>query len=156
MLKYSWVLIVSLCYSQSGPPKHNYFLNPGMKLGYAFGENGGFTYGFELSFVVTSRDSKHPSRGITLNYDFISKGSRVHLGFEYLSPFIGIDVGPTMYTTQSTNNFGFSVIPFIGIFIIPYYNFTYINSDGTFNEIGSYIKIPIQTDHYRYNWQNSN
>ena len=155
MPKYSWLLLFHICFCQPGPPEHHYFLNPGVKLGYAFGEGGGLVYGCELSFVITGRDSKHSSNGVTFNYDFIPNGHRLHVGYEYLSPFAGFDIGPTMITTKTKNDFGFSIIPFAGILAIPYYNFTYVPSLGAVHEVGSLLKIPIQTDHYTYNWQNS-
>ena len=155
MRNYVFLFVFCLWNCQAQTPQAHYFFDPGIKLGYSFGEGGGFVYGVELSFVITGRDSRHPSYGITFDYDILPNGSKYHLGVEYMSPFVGLDIGPSVLSTDSSTLYGLSVIPFAGILILPYYNFTYFTPDITFHEVGTYLKVPIQMDHYTYNWRNS-
>lgn len=115
------------------------YINPGIKLGYMFGEKGGFVFGYELSFLMenTKRDMLW---GFVIDYDKINNMERLHLGIEAIRA-VGLDIGPTFVWEDGKNYTGFSAIPFGGIILIPYYNFTYLYQKGTFHEIGSYVKI---------------
>ena len=139
----------------SKPVDTHYFLDPGIKIGYAFGENGGLFYGLELSYVITGPDSKHPSYGLTFSYDFLPTSHRIHVGAEFLSPFAGIDIGPSLLLNESTNLYGLSLTTFAGIFILPHYQLSLLSDGVITHEVGSFVKVPIQLDHYNYNWRNS-
>jgi hypothetical protein len=117
------------------------YVNPGIKLGYMFGEKGGFVLGIEIS--VTYVDLNHAIVGLVFDYDELSKFNKIHLGFEASTLFAGIDVGPTFGWDDDNNYTGFSIIPFGGAFIYPYYNYTFFNKNMSYHEIGSYIKVTI-------------
>jgi hypothetical protein len=107
-----------------------------------FGEKGGFIMGIELS--VTNYDSHSDMIwGVVFDYDVVNKFNKIHLGIEASRAFAGIDLGPTFAWDDEGKYTGFSVIPFGGAFIYPYYNFTFLNKDMIYSEIGSYIKLTI-------------
>ena len=75
-------------------------VNPGIKLGLAFGEKTQFVFGYELSFVFFNR-SADSRIGIVLDYDTIDNIKRLHIGFEYMYRVIGTDIGPTFAFKES-------------------------------------------------------
>ncbi|MBI3259435.1 MAG: hypothetical protein HYZ54_08195 [Ignavibacteriae bacterium] len=148
------LMITFLCSSRNlfAAPEEIYF-NPGIKLGYSFGKNGGFVWGLEFS--VTTVISRSYNQGLLIgavvDIDFCRNWRRVHFGIES-SPFgidylcAGIDIGPSITTIDTHTYYGFSVIPYLGAGAYPYFNYTFTGKDslGLF-ELGSYIKIPIPT-----------
>ncbi len=118
------------------------FVCPGLKIGYTFGNQGGFTLGYEVSIVIVSltTDSRY---GIVYDYDIFRDNAKYHIGLEYMYRVGGIDIGPTFFRSPSLNKTGFTVIPFGGMFVLPYYNFTYIDHQTMFHEVGTYGKIFI-------------
>ncbi|MDR3667574.1 MAG: hypothetical protein P4L35_12090 [Ignavibacteriaceae bacterium] len=118
------------------------YVNPGIKLGYMFGENGGFVIGFELS--VTRYDNKTGSIwGLVLDLDETVKMTKLHLGVESSTAFLGLDAGPAFIWQDNKGYWGFSFIPYGGVFLYPYYNFTFNFQNIYYHEIGSYIKFTI-------------
>ena len=121
--------------------------SPGIKLGYTFGDPGGFTYGVELSYVeMVNHQPYHGlpygfSYGPVFNLDRFDGVTRLHLGFETVLG-VGLCIGPTLVIQDGRQHWGYSVIPFIGLIVYPYYNFTSAG-DFRFNEVGSYLKFPI-------------
>jgi hypothetical protein len=127
------------------------YINPGIKLGYMFGENGGFVYGFEIS--VTHYDEKSgPIWGCVLDWDVTKELNKVHFGVEGSALFMGLDIGPTYAWRDDKHYYGFSIIPFAGAFLIPYYNYTYLGPNNSTHEIGSYIKLTIPIQRRAGNW----
>jgi hypothetical protein len=154
MLKYLWFLFCGLCFSQTQlPVETHYFLSPGIKIGYTLGESGGFTYGFEVSYVITGQNNLDPAYGFVLDYDWFGKSRKLHLGVEFMRQLGGIDIGPTLVWTNEQLVIGGSVIPFFKFLVAPYINFSYLNNNETLFEVGTYLKAPIQTDIYYYNWK---
>jgi len=131
-----FVSIQSFCQSEI------IFVNPGLKVGYTFGANGGFTFGYEVSIVAInlSNESRY---GIVYDYDTFGVNSKHHIGIEYMYQAGGIDIGPTFFSNNDFSKIGFSIIPSGGALILPYYNFTYIDQQTMFHEVGSYGKIFI-------------
>jgi hypothetical protein len=128
----------SICFSQD----ERTFINPGFKLGYRFGENGGFAGGIELSIT---RWSGYSYAGVLFSIDHSGKTVSYHCAFEAGRGLIGVSIGPVMVRREQSVDYGFSVTPYAGLILIPYYRFTYLRHFPSEHEIGSYIKIPIQT-----------
>lgn len=126
-------------------------VNPGIKLGIAFGEETQFNFGYEISFVLYNLDADEYSRvGIVLNYDKIDDIKRLHAGLEYLYRALGIDFGPTFGWKNSEMHYGFSIIPFGGFAILPYLNYTNFKGLNDQFDFGTYIKIPIPLSKERF------
>ncbi|MBI3259433.1 MAG: hypothetical protein HYZ54_08185 [Ignavibacteriae bacterium] len=120
------------------------YASPGIKLGYNFGQSGGFTYGFELS--VTSDFGKFPGwlSGIVMDIDFSKNWNKIHLGVESSFGSAGFDIGPTFILEDGKMDTGFSVTPFLGLGLIPYYTITYRRDDvQDIREAGTYLKYPL-------------
>ncbi len=123
--------------------QENIFINPGVKFGYTFGQNGGFTWGLELS--LTSFDTfDGVSYGAVIDVDFWNGRRKIHLGAEMSYIYAGLCVGPTWITENGKTNAGYSIIPFAGAMIYPYYNFTKVG-DVMFSEVGTYAKGYLYT-----------
>jgi|JI8StandDraft_1071087.scaffolds.fasta_scaffold60375_1 hypothetical protein len=139
------ILIMMACTSQnllaSGPV---IFINPGVKFGYSFGEKGGFTYGVQLSITSTFSSSFSPFwGGIVFNAYKCNGRKSVHFGAQASYWGFGMEAGPTYLYENGSSHSGYSIIPFGGLIIIPYYNYTKFETDSlTSHEVGSYIKIP--------------
>jgi hypothetical protein len=136
----------------SGQTQNNYFFSPGIKLGYAFGENGGFAFGFEGSYIVTGNYGDDPIYGVVLDYDWSGEIEKFHIGIEYIRHLAGVDLGPTIAWKDGNRYLGFSVIPFVGVLINPYYNYTFLNGEFDLQEVGAYVKVPIQIDDHGFTW----
>ena len=120
------------------------FLSPGVKLGYTFGPSGGFTYGFEVSYVVWSKEDY--IYGLVIDWDRCGKRTKLHIGGE-IGIIAGIDVGPTLIWEQGEAGAepGVTLTPYFGA-IVPYvfYSYTYRLERGTsINELGGFLKVPI-------------
>ena len=139
----SILLFVNLGYSQ--PPDNFYFFNPGIKLGYTFGQNGGFSYGFEMSFIKTGDKLIEPKYGVVVGIDRVNDVAKYHFGLQYLGGIIGGEVGPSIIVRDGNINYGFQFTPFLAsIIIIPFYSYTFVLNNNDFHEIGSFIKLPFQ------------
>jgi len=130
----------------------NVYVNPGIKLGYMFGEKGEFVFGFELS--ITSLDNKRDFIwGYVLDYDMTKKIKRIHLGIEAYRMLLGLDVGPTFAWVEGERFLGFSLIPYGGALLYPFYNYTFLFPNTTFQEIGSYIKYTLPNTNRTFSLQ---
>lgn len=123
------------------------FVNPGIKFGYQFGSDG-LVFGFELS--VTSIGKK-AIWGVVVDYDIIKEMKRLHIGIESTLGWVGLDLGPTFAWDGKNNYTGFSIIPYGGIFVIPYANFTFLFKKGNYFELGSYLKLHLGTTNGKLN-----
>ncbi|MBK9246614.1 MAG: hypothetical protein IPM69_00500 [Ignavibacteria bacterium] len=89
------------------------YINPGFKLGYTFGNHGGFTYGFELSVTTNIKEnSSVVLGGAVLGIDFCNDWTRFHIGIEASVIGVGCDVGPSFLFRNDTVSYGVSFIPF--------------------------------------------
>jgi len=141
----SIIAIISIGHSQ--PINHFYFINPGVKVGYAFGENGGFTYGFELSYVRTGPTWLEKKYGVVLNVDWIKDLTKYHLGVEYIGgALLGGEFGPSILIQNGEIDYGVQATPFLLFFLIPYYSHTFVLNGIDINEIGSFVKLPFQIE----------
>ena len=119
-------------------------VNPGIKLGLAFGEKVQFIFGYELSFVFYNVGSNEDSIfGVVIDFDRIDDIKRLHVGVEYMYRVVGMDIGPTFAWKDSKLHYGFSLIPFGGAIILPYINYTNIEGIPDQFDFGTYLKIPI-------------
>ena len=143
-MKSKRIILIILFLCSNGFAQTSVFVNPGIKIGFAFGEKVEFNFGYELSLVFFKEsDPDYNKYGIVIDYDNIYEIKRLHIGFEYIRRFVGIDIGPTLGWKGDNFIYGFSVIPFGGAILLPYYNFTYFNKESDIQEIGTYLKIPI-------------
>lgn len=118
------------------------YINPGIKLGYTFGDDGGFTYGFELSITTNFKNQQTSNwYGVVVDVDFCKDWTRLHTGIEASSIGVGCDVGPSFLFRNDTVSYGVSFIPFIGIIVYPYYNFSFFDNGFASHELGSYFKV---------------
>lgn len=63
------------------------FLNPGLKFGYAFGKNGSFIFGAELSVVYWSSDRSALYYGAVISAEVGKHIGVYHFGIELGTPF---------------------------------------------------------------------
>lgn len=118
------------------------FISPGVKLGYTFGKQGGFTGGFEVSYIVWYKNTAHAA---VLVVDLQEKMAKYHIGYQ-ISHVAGIELGPTLVLrTDRKPDFGWTTTPFIGA-VVPYlyYSHTFMFSpEKDIDETGLLLKLPI-------------
>jgi hypothetical protein len=129
-----------------------FVVSPGIKLGFASGDAGGFTVGVELSAGYWDKATVLDAFGGTfiggvIDYD-VSVGGRgkLHFGAEATLGPVGVDVGPTLVFENGTTRLATTVTPFIGVMAMPYYSMTFADDQPTITEWGAYGKLPFRTD----------
>ena len=133
---------IAIGYSQIYTQEIRDFISPGIKLGYDFGNDRGFTFGLECSFT---RLKKIDSYGIVAAIDFHRELYRFHIGVEGSRAF-GLEWGPSLIVDGGPSlEFGHSLTVFFGVLVFPYYTITFRTDSGNLYETGSYMKIPMQT-----------
>ncbi|MDP4199944.1 MAG: hypothetical protein Q8922_08360 [Bacteroidota bacterium] len=118
----------------------------GPKIGYTFGAEGGVTAGFEVSYFP-NYDAL--PIGYTCDITVLGDPSRLslHLGAEaYL--IAGLDIGPTLFLDRGRFYPGVSIIPFVGVGLLPYYEFGVPFDHPPFESVGGYLKFPIGSGGY--------
>lgn len=122
-------------------PEGECFVNPGVKLGYRFGD--GFVFGMEVSFTWVS------NRGIfgaVLAYDHCSNTNLTKYNFSVeWGGVAGIAAGPSLIVSDTSKSYGVTTTIYGGILIMPYINCDFNFKEKSRFETGSYIKIPIKT-----------
>jgi len=73
------------------------WFNPGVKLGYTFGENGGFTWGYELSITfqqekVISSEKIPYFTGLVVDIDYCKDITKMHLPAFSSTPIIVLPI----------------------------------------------------------------
>jgi hypothetical protein len=136
--RYQRVLTLSLLLAGPIPLLAQSYVNPGFKLGYRFGHDGGLIYGFEVSVVRWQHNSY---RGIVAAFDGTHQLLECHLGIEYGIGLIGICLGPVLSNRADETSIGFRVTPYAGVILVPYYNFQFLLPSSTQHEIGTYLKF---------------
>lgn len=122
-------------------------IRPGLKVGYQFGENGGFVYGFELGVInyVTDLNTQKHLFGILSSLDFCNENSKLHFGLELSAGSIAFEIGPTFYYFEEEvyNGLTFGVNSLL--IITPYLEYTKIfkNNQLSFLQTGAFLKVPI-------------
>jgi hypothetical protein len=125
---------------------HIVTLNPGVKLGYTFGPNGGFTYGFEVAVNwMTPQIDWVIGSGVVLDFTW-TRGDIFELraGYEVYGLVWGLEIGPAVVMTPTGTHFAIDVTPYLsGIWVIPYYTASLAFGRGLRSELGTYLKLPI-------------
>ena len=124
-----------------------YFYNPGIRLGYQFGNNGGFVYGLEFSIMKTIVD--YPSFGGKVSIDFCKDNTKLQLGAQ-VSHILGLYIGPTFYFSENKTNFGYSVGLYGTVVILPFYEYTKIFDENNFSisQTGVFLVLPVPSNNY--------
>jgi hypothetical protein len=149
-------LLSTHVYSE-GSTNDCYVISPGIKLGYAFGNQGGFIYGFELTFGrLTLSAFPYPMfYGIVANLDFIKENTRASIAGEFqMWPFPGFTVGPALIKTNDFSEIGFTAGTYLSIgYLNLSYNYYLFKHSGNdlksfpklidYNDITTQIKIPF-------------
>ena len=118
--------------------QEGYYLNPGIKFGHTFGENGGVTMGVEISYTKVGDGELY---GILASIDYCREARRVryHVGGEYFA----VALGPTLIVENGVVDWGINVTPCFGVVVIPYFNYTYRFKETNLFEVGGFLKLPI-------------
>jgi hypothetical protein len=126
------------------------WLSPGIKLGYHFGDGGGFIIGAEVSILWDRNDdSNFRVKGIAIDYNYCQSLKFSHLSFSFEGhPVIGnvpmgVSVGPGVIFKDEKIKYGVSAVAYTGVGLVPFVGSTYIYGENPDFETGSYIKIPI-------------
>lgn len=152
-----YIIVICICFlfqlNKSIAADPTICLNPGVKLGYQFGENGGFVYGFEVSltntFIQRFNSQLVPgtylSYGILFNIDYCKNNTKIHCGVQFSSLPLGFDIGPTFYIKDNKSSSGYSVCLFSFIGVLPYYEYTRIfdEQNTSFSQTGVFMKLPL-------------
>ena len=122
--------------------------SPGIKLGYAFGNNGGFIYGFEATLVVDYRNQSPNYRyGIVTSIEVLNGERRLHFGgqinFSGYYTLFGIELGPTFIIDGDKKKAGLSLTPYFGGFLIPYIRATIFQDKESELDIGTFLKLHV-------------
>ncbi len=136
-----FILLAAMLSSHGYAQEERTFVNPGIKLGYTFGDSRGFTFGIECS---VTRLLEGYSYGAVAAIDLCKQMQRFHLGVE-ASRGIGIEWGPSVIAEGGVTQVGHTLTPFMGIIVYPYYAVTFRSRGDNLQEVGSYFKFPIQT-----------
>jgi len=155
ILLYSSSLVQSQILRGSNYGKTDEYFNPGIKIGYTFGQNGGMTYGIEVSYTKVYDESVAEGFVFDLDYTPAMKTWKALVGYE-IGGAMGLCAGPTILLAPIGIDLGMSAIPFTLVPlspIIPYFYYQYIlrfSSEPDIHEIGGYAKVPLQTDRRKY------
>jgi hypothetical protein len=125
-----------------------WYINPGFKLGYVFGSNGGFIVGAEVS-ATTAQIDNNSAFGFFISTESIHSTAIIHFGVEAFPRILyGLSIGPSIVTSDKETNIGISTTIFGGMFALPYYRFTYVSDSLSMHELGTFIKfmIPMQKE----------
>jgi hypothetical protein len=144
------------------PELSSIWVNPGIKLGWTFGQGfRGFTLGAEISVVhvpanPSSTENSKIGRiidrgffigwGPVLSFDWLPWQSieKLHLGVEWVGPGIGLEMGPSVIFDRGKTHFGLSFTPWVGALVIPYYTYTVaFGRKKNLHELGLMGKLPI-------------
>ncbi|MBI3112570.1 MAG: hypothetical protein HYZ01_13465 [Ignavibacteriales bacterium] len=120
-----------------------WIVNPGVKVGYTFGPDGGFISGIEVS-VTTYLGEKLGAAGVLVSVESLGNLRMTHVGIEYFPhPWVGVSLGPTFIRDEARNDLAWSTTIFGGMFVLPYYR-AILRTDSThLHEIGTFVKLPI-------------
>ncbi len=129
------------------------FVNPGINLGYLFGNQGGVVFGFEISATYWPIDLGFV--GVSAKYDWWGNSStRFQFSGEIGTSFIGVSFGPSWIGTNSLKLSGYSTSVWTGLGLMPYYSYSWFTEGVDFEEIGGYLKYPAQVAGTRWGFSN--
>jgi hypothetical protein len=135
------LLTISLLPCKAYSQETSTYLNPGFRLGYVFGETGGFTAGIEVSYTWVNTNL---AWGILSSADWCNGRIKIHFGLE-AARGVGISIGPTITKNIDTVDYGFTLTPFGGVILYPFYSYTWRVTSASIQEAGVFIKVPILT-----------
>lgn len=134
--------------------------SPGVTI--AWSRAQGVTYGFEVSFVrlpdlqdvssggLLDRVTDVAGRAITRTYGIVFQvatdfdGFRAtHLGVEWVGPFLGLDVGPTLVRLPTGRRYGTTLSPWFGYTLYGYYAHTFVVRGDDLSVGGLMLKTPL-------------
>lgn len=147
-----YIIVICICFllqlNKSKAAEPYYFYNPGIRLGYQFGENGGFVYGLEL-IILKKIEAYYPSIGGKVSIDFCKGNTKLHLGAQ-AAYILGLDFGPTIYFSENKINFGYTASIYGLVILMPYYEYTKLFDENNFsiNQVGAYLVVPIPSSNY--------
>lgn len=133
------LLIYGIHIAKAHPSDNVSFISAGFKLGYVFGDHGGFVWGIEVSYV----NWVVPMVGVgpTLNVDYFNKTLKIHLNAEAVT-LVGIAIGPTLLLNNKKWHWGYNFSFFAGLQHYLFYNFTNMGK-VKLDEFGIFFKQPI-------------
>ncbi len=136
-------ILMALASAAHALGQNSVYVNPGIKVGYTFGDRGGLTFGLELS--VTQYQSRGMLLGGVIDYDYTPASGmhKTHLGAEGSVWGLGLDLGPTWVIGNGKSGLGATFTPFVGLVAYPYYSFTAMVGMENIHEAGAYLKPPI-------------
>lgn len=124
-----------------------WFVSPGLRMSYCFGDRQGFSLGFEVSvftWVHWSPSSEYSGAvGIIFDVDASGPRRRVHIGIEASEMWVGVSAGPTFITEDGERYTGFTATAYSFYWAYPFYSYTWARGIGSIHDIGAYIKLPI-------------
>lgn len=129
----------------AGGPDIKAIITATLKLGYSFGKDGGFTSGLELSVIYISKNDQI-NFGNSFSIDFNEARTKIHIGIQaYYTIIAGIDVGPTLSISRITKeaSLGYSITPFAGLLLYPYFSYTDLLTDDKIYEVGGFLRVPL-------------
>lgn len=134
--------------SQAAEP--DYFFSPGLKIGYQFGEYGGFVFGFDFSVMRTV--DYFPNVGAVFSFEKCNGSTKLHLGAQ-TAHIVGLDIGPTIHITENKTNYGYSLGLYSLLIVMPFYEYTQMFDDKnySFSQTGVFLKAPIALTEFRLN-----
>lgn len=121
-------------------------VSPGIKVGYTFGDDGGFSYGAEVTMLLEPGVDLPGlvMHGPALNVGWSHRGTfHLRAGWQLVSWLIGIEAGPALVWRDGQAHLGLGVTPWVGGIIIPYYTYTFIPGAANHRDVGSYLKLPL-------------
>ena len=118
-----------------------WFISPGFKLGYAFGENGGVVAGAEVS-ITRWPESGRLITGACVSIEEMKPYTFLHVGFEAAS-VVGASVGPTMLISKESRAWGFTGTIWGGLVVLPYFRYSSFSSRADLYEAGAFLKFPM-------------
>ena len=123
-----------------------FVVSPGIKVGYTFGDGGGFTWGAEVTVMRgTGIDlSAIVAHGAALNVGWSHRGTfQLRAGWQVVSWLVGVEAGPALVWRDGQARLGFGVTPWVGIITVPYYTYTFMPGGPNIRETGIYLKLPV-------------
>ena len=118
-----------------------WFISPGFKLGYAFGENGGVVVGAEVS-ITHWPESGRVITGACVSIEGMKPYTLLHVGFEAAS-VVGASVGPTMLISKESRSWGFTGTIWGALVVLPYFRYSSFSSTSDLYEAGTFLKFPM-------------
>jgi hypothetical protein len=117
-------------------------INPGVKIGYVFGENGGWHSGFEVSLVSWNTAPYNFYYGYLIEVEEFRGTTMIHLGVEGGS-IGGASIGPSLLLRDGASDVGLTTTFYAGPYVIPFVSYTLPVRFEPRLEAGTYAKLPF-------------